>query len=67
MYQTKLMIDNKEKRQFSRLRAHLGIMDADSPHRVKGIITLHPESITMLNNTTGSQSLLIDNRGYVVP
>ena len=50
MYQTKLMIDNKEKRQFSRLRAHLGIMDADSPHRVKGIVTLHPESITMLNN-----------------
>ena len=50
MYQTKLMIDNKEKRQFSRLRAHLGIMDTDSPHRVKGIITLHPESITMLNN-----------------
>ena len=50
MLQAKLMIDNKEKRQFSRLRAHLGIMDADSPHRVKGIITLHPESITMLNN-----------------
>lgn len=50
MLQAKLMIDNKEKRQFSRLRAHLGIMDTDSPHRVKGIITLHPESITMLNN-----------------
>lgn len=49
MLQGKLLIDNKEKQQFSRLQPHLGIMDTDTPFQVKGIMTLHPESITMVN------------------
>lgn len=48
--QVKLLVDNKEKRQFSRLASHLNIMDTDHPNRVGGHITFHPEVTTMANN-----------------
>lgn len=48
--QVKLLVDNKEKRQFARLASHLNIMDTDHPNRVGGHITFHPEVTTMANN-----------------
>ena len=50
MLQCKLLLDNKEKELFSRLRAHLGFIDTDRPRSVKGVHTLHPETITIINN-----------------
>lgn len=48
--QVKLLVDNKEKRQYSRLASHLNIMCSDHPNRVGGHITYHPEVTTMINN-----------------
>jgi len=48
--QVRLLVDNKEKRQFQRLASHLGIMDTDRPNHVAGFITFHPEVATMANN-----------------
>ncbi len=48
--QVRLLIDNKEKRQFSRLASHLNIMNTDRPNRVGGHITYHPEVTSMMNN-----------------
>lgn len=50
MLQVKLLRDNKEKKLYSRFGSHLGIVDTSVPRRVKGIITHHPEVITMANN-----------------
>lgn len=50
MLQCKLLLDNKEKALFSRLRPHLGLIDTDNARRIKGVHTLHPETITMINN-----------------
>lgn len=48
--QVKLLVDAIEREQFSRLASHLGIMDTDHPLKVSGVITLHPECISMANN-----------------
>lgn len=48
--QVKLLIDNKEKRQYARLKPHLVLMSTDRPNTVGRHITYHPEIITMANN-----------------
>lgn len=48
--QIRLLIDNKEKRQFSRLSSHLHILSTDRPNRIGGHVTYHPEVITTVNN-----------------
>ena len=56
--QIKLLIDNIEKLMFSRLKSHLTIIDTDSPRAIKDIITLHPETITFVNNYLARNRLL---------
>lgn len=48
--QVKLLVDAVERDQFSRLGSHLGLMGTDTPFNVNGVITLHPECISMANN-----------------
>ena len=50
MLQIKLPLDNRERARYARLKSSNGLIDTDRPGRVKGIITLHPELITMVNN-----------------
>lgn len=48
--QALLMLDAHMHRKFKRLKSHLGLMDTDHPRKVKGIITMHAEMITVVNN-----------------
>lgn len=48
--QLKLLVDNKQKEAYSRLRAHLGMMSTRHPNEVASHITFHPEIITLVNN-----------------
>lgn len=48
--QFKLIIDSVEREQFRRLSSHLGIMDTSKPLAINGVITMHPECISMVNN-----------------
>lgn len=50
MLQIKLPLDNRERARYARLKSSNGLIDTDRPGRVKDIITLHPELITMVNN-----------------
>ncbi len=48
--QLKLLLDRKEQMQWSRLATHLALMDPSKPRTINGVVTLHPELITMVNN-----------------
>lgn len=56
-----LVLDARYRKRFNRLKAHLGLMDADHPRRVKSIITLHAEMITMVNNFLSSNRVDVDD------
>ena len=42
--------DNYQRALYRRLVPELGFMNSDRPYEVKGIITLHPEALTLVNN-----------------
>lgn len=59
--QIRLLIDNKEKRQFSRLSSYLHLLSTDQPNKIGGHITYHPEVITTANNFIKHHSVKYKN------
>lgn len=59
--QVKLLVDAVERAQFSRLRSHLGFMNADKNMEVNSAITIHSECISMVNGMLDKYRLNIGN------